>query len=356
MKTKFLKYSLVLLLLIGFIGCNEYVRTEVDKNIYVNHTSLNPFVGEQIQLQASPTDGTYKFSWMSEHPEVATVDNNGLVNVIAEGFTNIVVRGGDIETKVPLTAVTKVPLTDVVLSETDIVSFVNVNKTILVTYIPQQANDIPEYTWYSENENIATVNAIGKITFVGEGSTNIVYKVGDIEKKVSVYSALTLPFKGPHILSAAAPYELPAAKFDLGGEGNAFHDQDTNNRTSNNYRRDNGDNNGSAVDVEGNGVNLGYTNKDEWLIFTVEVVDPGEYLVDISLSANGNNAAFHIELDGVNVTSGGTVKVPNNGSWSSWRWLPNPALTINFPAGKHRVKYYFDGGDHNLRALRFTKK
>ncbi|MFA6703014.1 MAG: Ig-like domain-containing protein, partial [Dysgonamonadaceae bacterium] len=173
MKTKFLKYSLVLLLLIGFIGCNEYVRTEVDKNIYVNHTSLNPFVGEQIQLQASPTDGTYKFSWMSEHPEVATVDNNGLVNVIAEGFTNIIVRDGDIETKVPLTALTRVPLTDVVLSETDIVSFINVNKTILVTYIPQQANDIPEYTWYSENENIATVNAIGKITFVGEGSTNI---------------------------------------------------------------------------------------------------------------------------------------------------------------------------------------
>ncbi|MDD2243641.1 MAG: Ig-like domain-containing protein [Dysgonamonadaceae bacterium] len=356
MKTKFLKYSLVLLLLIGFIGCNDYVRTEVEKNIYVNHTSLNPFVGEQIQLMASPTDGTYKYTWLSEHPEVATVDINGLVNVIAEGFTNIIVKGGDIETKVPLTAVKRIPVTDVVLSETAIESFVNAKKTILVNYIPQQANDIPEYTWYSENEHIATVNEIGKITLVGEGSTNIVYKIGDIVKKVSIYSALTLPFKGPHTLSAATPCEIPAANFDFGGEGNAFHDQDTNNRSNNNYRRDNGDSNGSAVEVEGNGTNVGYTNKDEWLIFTIDVVDPGEYIVDISLSANGNNAAFHIQLDGVNVTPGGSVKVPNNSSWGNWRWFPNSGLSINFPVGKHRVKYYFDGGDHNLRALRFTKK
>lgn len=351
---KKIKYGLFILLFAYVTaGCTEYVRTEVEKDIYVNMISLSVFVGDQIQLVASPTDGT-NYKWSSEDPEIAAVDGNGLVQIIKEGNTNIIVSSGDISRQIPVVASIRIPLADVVLSETSLELLPGGRKTILVTNIPQNANDLPHFVWYSENPDIVTVNEIGELTVVGEGTAYVVYQIGDIVKKVHVDAAYTRPFKGPHTFSAMAPLEIPAANFDFGGEGYAFHDLDASNRANSNYRSSNGDNAGTAVDVEGNGVNLGYTNPGEWLLFTVDVQDPGEYYADISLSANGNNGKFHLEVDGVNVT--GTVVIPNNGSWGDWRWHPSPAPVINMTEGRHKIKFYFEGADFNLRALRFTKK
>ena len=354
-KTKLLIYGFALLLFVNSIGCEDYSRTEVEDNIFVNMSSLNPFVGDEIQLIASPTDGTYKYTWSSENTEIATVNDKGLVNVVSEGFTNIIVKSGALSTKIPLTAAVRIPLVNVKLSVESLTLFLKQNFTILKTNEPENANDAKSYRWYSENPNIATVDEVGKVTAVSEGETNIVYKVGNIEKKIPFSSVTTLPFKGPHRLTAEAPYELLAANFDIGGEGNAFHDATTSNGTGNdNYRRNNGDVTSKPVEIEGNGNNVGYTNAGEWLLYTIEVIDEGDYLVDISLSANGNGARFHLEINNKDVT--GVIDIPNNGSWGNWRWIPPTPITINFKKGKQKIKYYFDGGAHNLRALRFTKK
>jgi Carbohydrate binding module (family 6)./Bacterial Ig-like domain (group 2). len=351
MKAKLVKTGLWLLLFGCMTGCDDYDKTYEEKSIYVNRQSLSMFVGEQVQLTASPTEETY--SWLSEDPAVATVTSNGLVEAVGEGSTNIITSSGDINTKVSVTAVVRIPLEDVILSEISLEMLPGNKKTVLVSFVPENANDVPAYSWSSENPDVVTVNENGEITVVGEGVTNIVYRIGDIMKKIVVDAAYTRPFKGPHILSAAAPYELPAANFDFGGEGYAFHDNDAGNNTGNdNYRRNNGDAQSTPVEVEGDGVNIGYTNAGEWLLYTVEVQDAGEYLAEASLSAAGDSK-FHLEVDGVDVT--GTVNIPNNGSWSDWRWHPSPPLTLTLTAGKHKIKYYFEGGDHNLRALRFTK-
>jgi len=354
MKNKLLKYGVFILLFTSVItGCDEYVRTEVGKDIYVNMLSLSSFVGDKIQLIASPTDGTYQYKWTSEDDAIATVDGNGLVNIVGEGNTNIIVSSGDISRIVPVIAVIKVPLTDISLSDTFIELSPGARKAILVTNIPENANDLPSYSWTSENPDIVTVNEIGELTFVGEGVTNIIYRVGNIEKKAIVDAATTRAFKGPHILSATAPREILASNFDLGGEGNAFHDLDGSN-TGDNYRNNNGDPNAYAVDIEGNGTNLGYTGNGEWLLYTVEVQDAGVYVVEVSLSANGNDGKYHIEVDNVNET--GSVNVPNNNSWGSWRWNPTPPLEINFTQGRHKVKFFIEAATFNFRALRFTKK
>src|SRR5690606_27995413 len=98
---------------------------------------------------------------------------------------------------------------------------------------------------------------------------------------------------------------------------------------------------------------IGYINAGEWLVYTVDVRDGGEYLVDVSLSAAGDGM-FHLEVDNQNVT--GSVHVPNNGSWADWRWHPNPPLTVNFTAGKHKIKFVTEVSGFNLNSLRFIKK
>lgn len=352
MKTLFYKYSVILFLLAWFNSCSdEYVRTEVKKNITVNIMSLDLYVGDKVQLVASPTDEANTYNWSSDDTNIATVDNNGFVTVVGEGYTHIVVSAGDIVTKVELTAIERVVLQDVELSDTFLEMFPGFSQTIFVNYVPENANDLPKDMWTSNNENIAVVNANGEISVVGEGVTEISYQIGDIVKKITIDAAYSRPFKGPHILSSSAPYELLAADFDTGGEGNAFHDDAT--IRGNTYRRDNGDNGSDQVDIEGDGTNIGYTAAGEWLIYTLDVQDAGEYNFEVSLSANATTGAFHIEIDGEDVS--GIISVPNNSSWNSWRYISDPKLEINLSEGRHRMKFYIQGAGFNLRGFRFTK-
>ncbi|WP_298645674.1 carbohydrate-binding protein [uncultured Proteiniphilum sp.] len=353
MKAKFVKISLWFLFLGCVTGCYHYDRIEEETNIYVNRQSLSLFVDEQIQLSASPTEGIYE--WSSEDPQVATVTSGGLVKVVGEGSTNIVVSSGTLSTKVPLTAIVRIPLEDVVISEAFLELLPGNKKTVLITFIPENVNDIPAYSWSSENPEVAIVSEGGEITAINVGVTNIVYRIGNIEKKIEVDVAYTRPFKGPHILSAEAPYELASANFDLGGEGYAFHDNDANNHIGNdNYRRNNGDNQSNPVEIEGDGANIGYTNPGEWLLYTVDVADAGEYAVEVWAAVPGSGS-FHLELDGVDVT--GPIPIPNTGGWGSYQLISSPEdkLTLTLTEGRHTFKYYFEGG-HNLRGFRFTKK
>lgn len=354
-KEKLLKPCLCILLT-GFLwGCDDYERTGVEESIYVNQSSLSMFVGGQVQLTASPADNA-TYTWTSEDPAVATV-SNGLVEAVGEGVTNIVAGNGIAETKVPVTVDIRIPLTGIQLSENTLEMSPDEYTTVLITLVPDNANDIPATTsWTSENTSVAVVDAGGKITAIAEGVTSIVYRIGDMEQTVVVDVATSRPFKGPHILSAAAPCVIPAADFDLGGEGNAFHDNNSSNSTGNdNYRKNGGDSNSYPVEVEGDGNNIGYTGAGEWLLYTVEVEDAGDYLAEVSLSAAGSGGKFHLEVDGTDVT--GSVDVPNNGSWSNWRWLETASpVTLTLTAGRHQITFYIENSGYNFRTLRFTKK
>lgn len=353
MISRHLKYGIFVVFAIAVVGCDDYIRTEVTKAIFVNKQSVSAFVGDEIQLTASPTDGTYQYHWTSEDPEVAIVSSTGLVTIVGDGFTNVVVSSGDIKAKVEINAVTRIPLEDVLISEEFIEMLPGDKKSVILTRVPENANDIPEASWASENSDVATVSETGEIVAVGEGVTHIIYRVGEIEKKIVVDAAFTRPFKGPHIISANQPYVLPAANFDLGGQGHAFNDDANNPIGQDNYRRSNGDTGSLPVEIEGDGVNIGYINAGEWLLYTVEVSDAGEYLVDVSLSAAGDGA-FRLEVDNTNVT--GSVHVPNNGSWADWRWHPSAPLVVNLTEGTHKIKFVTEIAGFNLNSLRFTKK
>ncbi|GGG77516.1 hypothetical protein GCM10007415_06820 [Parapedobacter pyrenivorans] len=354
MKNKFNYLALGILLSLCTMGCDDYEVKDIPKNIYVDKASLSLFVGEQMQLKVSPTDGTYNYQWTSEDPAIATVSSSGLVQAISSGFTNVIVTGGPAKTLVPITSITRIPLEDVILSENNIELMPGGQKTLLATFIPATANDIPDWQWVSENPEIATVSENGEITAIGEGITHIVYRAGTVEQRAVVDVSFTSPFNGPHILSAAAERIIYAADFDYGGEGLAFHDADATSAIGNdNYRRGKGDTESFAVEIEGDGNNIGYINGGEWWQYTVYVQDAGEYWFDLGLSAAGD-AKLRVEVDGVNVT--GTVDVPNNGSWADWRWFPDPRLVINFTAGKHKVRIFTEQSGFNLRGMRFFKK
>ena len=190
--------------------------------------------------------------------------------------------------------------------------------------------------------------------------TGAVYYDGSNDNVPVAPPAKTLPFKGPHILSAAAPCVIPLRDFDLGGEGAAFHDNNAAHESGNTaYRRNAGDTDSDPVDIEG-GLNVAYTAAGEWLVYTVTVEDAGTYAVDVNMSVNTSSGfSFHFEVNNVNQT--GTLSAPNNGSWAAYRWVyetnPNlPQPVLNLTRGTHKIKFYMETAGANIMDMRFVWK
>jgi hypothetical protein len=161
------------------------------------------------------------------------------------------------------------------------------------------------------------------------------------------------------ITSSTVTYAKPG-DFDLGGEGVGFHDSNTGHDPGSggaDYRPNLGDYLSAAMDIEGDGGNIGYTGDGEWLMYTVDVRDEGDYEIDWYVSVNGSGAACHVEVDG---NSSEVYQMVDNYNWSDWRYYcerndvapPKYHLT----AGKHTVKYVWNGGSFNYNGLRFTPK
>ncbi|GHT70303.1 hypothetical protein AGMMS50239_38520 [Bacteroidia bacterium] len=160
----------------------------------------------------------------------------------------------------------------------------------------------------------------------------------------------TSPFKGPHIVSAAAPCTIPGWDFDYGGEGKAFHDSDNVGSAGADglYRVNNGDPESVAVDIYDGYPCIGWCAAGEWLVYTVEVADEGIYSIE---TAHGGAGKHHIEIDRLNIS--GTVSTSSGGN-------PNYAWSVSVPqvsltAGKHKIKYYIETGV-NYYGIKITYK
>lgn len=152
-------------------------------------------------------------------------------------------------------------------------------------------------------------------------------------------AALQSPYRG-------TPFQLPtriqAEDYDLGAEGEAYHDTTAGNAFGV-YRGDSMD--VGTIDT-GGGHHIGALANGEWAEYTVNVPYTQQYEIRLrvsSASTGPNN--FHLELNGVNVT--GTQSVASTGGWHAYviKIIPNVTLT----AGSNKVlRIAFDTGAWNF--------
>lgn len=153
-----------------------------------------------------------------------------------------------------------------------------------------------------------------------------------------------LPFNGS---PAKIPGKIEAEEFDFGGEGNAYHDNDEENR--NKGPRNEG--------VDLNDVSVGYTQKGEWIEYTVEVERDGVYDVEARVASGSDGSAFTLYLDenfiipGDDGTPGGFIEVPNTGDWSVFTTVKK---TLNrLTKGTHVLKLEITGDWADIDYLTF---
>ena len=169
-----------------------------------------------------------------------------------------------------------------------------------------------------------------------------------------VSSNETLPFDELNNI----PGVLYASDYDLGPMGYAYSDADyatyhinTDNFQAWNqgwqYRNDGVDIEISS-DSDGNGFQVGFTNDDEWLLFTVEVQESGFYNI-VTRYASTSSGLFSLELDGFPIVD--NIILYNTGSYSNF--VNKLTEGIYLPAGTYKLKMKMITGGYNLSSVNF---
>ncbi len=146
-----------------------------------------------------------------------------------------------------------------------------------------------------------------------------------------------------HETPAAIPGLIEAQDFDLGSEGEAYHDSDTGNN-GNAYRLD------TDVDIEPSSehdFNIGWTQPGEWVEYTVNVESDGIYQLEARVAAQNMDGYFHFEFDGKNVTGKITAKQTNG--WQTWTTVTSPQFTLS--AGVQIMKFVAESAEFNINYM-----
>ncbi len=127
----------------------------------------------------------------------------------------------------------------------------------------------------------------------------------------------------------------------LPGEGSGYHDTDSTNDLG--AYRDDGVDIEECSDTEG-GYNVGLAYAGEWLKYSLDVQETGTYSIGVRVARNGAGGAFHLEIDGVDVT--GEFNVPDTGGWQSWQDIS--AGSINISQGIRTLTLVMDSGSSSV--------
>lgn len=151
---------------------------------------------------------------------------------------------------------------------------------------------------------------------------------------------------------ATLPGTLQTEYYDKGGEGAAYHDNDAQNQGDANYRASEG------VDiVNGNGGRaLGYTSTGEWVEYTIDVQEAGNYSFKATVSSGVNNSGFSINLNkNGKITKLADIKVPQTGSnnWDTYKVVEG-TLSQPLEAGEQILRITITSSNCNIDKIQFT--
>ncbi|MBQ4801857.1 cellulase family glycosylhydrolase [Aquimarina sp. MMG015] len=139
------------------------------------------------------------------------------------------------------------------------------------------------------------------------------------------------------------PGKIEAENYDLGGQNIAYNEVSISNEGGS-YRND-------AVDIEPcseGGFNIGWVKSNEWLEYTVDVENTGDYEVAFRVAAITSGRQFHLKVNNENIS--GAITVPNTGGWQNWQTV---SANVSLNKGKQVIRLVMDSDDLNINHMIF---
>lgn len=152
----------------------------------------------------------------------------------------------------------------------------------------------------------------------------------------------------PYTSAFTIPGKIEMENYDLGGEGISYSDEDITN-LGGEYRQ-------NGVDIQvttdiGGGYTVGFIRKDEWLEYTVNVTESGNYDIVSRVASDLGGGIFQLEIDGDIIVS--DVDVGATGGWQTFVDLEYVQVTLE--EGEHVLRFYVIEGGFNFNWMEFTK-
>ena len=229
MKTKRFRFSAILPLaaaVLMFASCGKDNGPDGPDNpdavkvtgVTLNKTATTIAVGgtETLTPTVAPANADNKnVTWSSDKTAVATVDNAGKVTGVSAGTATITVKttdGSKTATCAVTVSATTVSVTGVTLNKSTTTIEVGGTETLTPTVAPAGATN-QNVTWSSDNTDIATVDASGKVTGVSAGTATITVTTEDGSKTATcavTVSATTVAVTGVSLNKAETTIAVDA--------------------------------------------------------------------------------------------------------------------------------------------------
>ena len=185
------------------------------------------------------------------------------------------------------------------------------------------------------------------------GTYTIMAIATDAEGKEKSSATKTLKVSGKRIPYSNSPISIPgviqAENYDKGGEGLTFHDTDDENKGDASFRTSEG------VDiVKGNGGKaIGYTVAKEWVEYSVNVKEPGEYTCTATVSSGVSGSGFTLGLvSNGKVTDLCKIDVPQTGNsdWGTYK-TQTVKLSKQLAVGEQILRITINSDNCNIDKL-----
>jgi len=148
---------------------------------------------------------------------------------------------------------------------------------------------------------------------------------------------------GPYT-THTVPCRVEAEDYDYGGENVSYYDISDGN-SGRVYRNDDVD---IEQTTEAGGFNVGWIRNGEWLQYTLEVPEAGDYEMLIRTATPVAGDQIVVNVDGLGA---GTVIIPKTGLFNQYT---NVTLPITFSAGRHMIRLTFVGDRQNIDFFEIT--
>ena len=153
------------------------------------------------------------------------------------------------------------------------------------------------------------------------------------------------------------PGKVYATDYDLGRVGYAYQDNDVTNTEFRAPTNRGGEYRNDGVDIEPcddqptNGYNVGWIEDGEWMQYTVEVQESGNYTLAFRLASEQDGGRCYITRNGKKI--GSEIEVPSTGGPQQWETFKTGPVQIE--KGKHVFRFKAEKGGFNLNYIEASK-
>lgn len=206
------------------VGCSDDKVEDVDTVVHVekvklelNKLSLVAETSKELVVTVLPEDAEDQtLEWSSNHPEIATVDETGLISALEPGMATIGCKsrdGGKVDFCLVTVTAKPVPVESISLNYTEMKLKKGEQTTLIATILPETATN-QNVTWSTSNPAVVSVDDKGNLEALdfGEATVSVVTEDGAKEAKCEI----TVDDKGELRI---ATVEIPAGTFQMGVDG-----------------------------------------------------------------------------------------------------------------------------------------